>query len=740
MKYQHKFGVLKQYFIWNVLMIVVIIGLIGLILAGIITKMVEKEMSDINFRRMTYVNSIIELGVLEPAEKVVLEQLLAPQNLDFSGGYSDVETHKQLKKLIAALPFAESLNIYYPEKRTLISSRGIKYDYQSMDTSEIADYFMTDQEGNKKWFQFNKDANLTFERTGGVISYARASAFKPNGKPVFILYINIYSKYISDILHSQLINPSEAILIQNNQNEFIIQSDSSAHYAMAEANDLIEASQKAEAQLNIHEIDGQRVMLLSHTSGYNDWTYTLIMPLSDFFRVSSYIQNMIIYVSLGAFMIGLVFALFVAVNQYRPIKQIIAHILHTSGAHKLHGNAYTFINDTIKSMYSSVNALRIQVNKSRLNQLLRGIIDDESNAEISNILNEEQCVVAAFQINETDMNERVFEQLEYAVVQSGLMAHHKVLITSYSKDIMVVVINFGTDESLVFKRIETAASLLANTFAFPICAGVGSTVSEIGQLHASCDQALRALKHHFLLKDKSGVLYSSAVARMGELRIPEIYRQLVHAFEAHHVQEIYRLLDCIAAKLSKQSCRMESVELAIHQIMQLVTQKMMEAEPKSGESMLVYRNVPEEFYRKGDVFEALEWLKALIGDIFSLNVEENTNHILIQSVKSYIDTHYHEEISLELLSHKTFISATYISMLFKKTFNIGVSEYVSELRMEKARELLGSSNLKVEEIAGKVGMTNSTYFITRFKRRFGMTPNQYKLHVRDSEIKKSKES
>src|SRR5690606_1439722 len=129
-----------------------------------------------------------------------------------------------------------------------------------------------------------------------------------------------------------------------------------------------------------------------------------------------------------------------------------------------------------------------------------------------------------------------------------------------------------------------------------------------------------------------------------------------------------------------------------------------------------------------------------VSDIFSLNVEENSNHILMQGVKNYIDEHYSEEISLELLSQKTFISASYISALFKKTFNIGVSEYVSELRMEKAKELLQSSNWKVEEIAGKVGMTNSTYFITRFKRRYGMTPNQYKQHVKGSEIKASKES
>jgi len=739
MKYQLKFGVLKQYFIWNVLMIVVIIGLIGLILMGMITNMVEKEMSDINVQRLTYVNSIVELGVLEPAEKVVLEQLLAPQNLDFSGGYSHVEAHRQLKKLIAVLPFVESLNIYYPEERMLISSRGIKYDYQSTDTNKFVDHFMTDREGHKKWFPFNEKADLTFERTGEVTSYARASALKQDGEPVFILYINIYSKYMSNMLRSQLINPNEAILILNHDNEIIVQSDPSARYAMTQANDLIEASQKEDKQLNIREINGQNVMLLNHTSSYNDWTYTLIMPLSDFFRVSSYIQNIIIYVSLGTLIVGLLVALFVAINQYRPIKQIIAHLLHTSGTHELNGNAYAFINDTIKNMHVSVNALRMQVNKSRLNQLLRGIIDDESNAEISHILHEEQSVVAAFQINELDMNESVFEQLEYAVVQSGLMTDYNVLITSYSKDIIVVVINFKTDENVVFERIELATSLLAGTFAFPIRVGAGSIVRGLGQLHSSCEQALRALKHHFLTKEKSVVLYSSAVASMGEFRIPELYRQLVQAFEAHNVQEIHRLLDCIAVKLCKQSCRIESVELIIHQIMQLVTQKMMEAEPKSGESMLVYKNVPEEFYGKGDIFEALEWLKTFIADIFSLHVEENTNHILMQSVKSYIDTHYHEEISLELLSQKTFISATYISALFKKTFHIGVSEYVSELRMMKAKELLESSNLKVEEIAGKVGMTNSTYFITRFKRRFGMTPNQYKLHVRSSEIKELRE-
>ncbi len=700
-----KFGVLRQYFVWNVLMIVVIIGLIGLVLVSMITNMVEREMSDIHVQRMTYVNSIIELGVLQPAENIVLEQLFMPQNLDVRSHYSHLETHLQLRKLIALLPFVESLNIYYPQDRMLISSRGIKYDYEAMDTSELTSAFTKDQAGHKKWFLFNEEANPTFDRAGDIISYAGASALKQNEEPVFIFYINLYSRYISTILQSQLIHTNEAIIIHNDENEIVVQSNSSASYAKSMVEDVFETGQTADAQLNMRELDGQQVMLLNYTSRYNDWTYTLIMPMNDFFRVSSYIQNIIIYVSLGALIVGLLFAIFVTINQYKP-----------------------------------VNALRILVNKSRLNQLLRGIIDDESNSEISNLLHEEYCIVVAFQLKEARINESVFTRLKSAIVESGLMSDNQVLVTSYTKDIIVVVINFGGSQQVVLDRIERVSTLFAATLTSPICVGAGTVVQGVEQLHDSCNQALRALKQHFLVKDKSLVLYSRDLVNQGELRIPELYRQLVHAFEVNHVQEIYRLLDSLIAQLTKRSYRMESVELVIHQMMQLVTQKMMEIEPKSGESMLVYRNVPEEFYRKADVFEALEWLKSLVGDLFSMEVDENTNHILMQNVKNYIDHHYDEEISLELLSQKTFISASYISALFKKTFHIGVSEYVSDLRMEKAKELLQSGNWKIEEIARQVGMTNSTYFITRFKRRFGMTPNQYKQHVRLSEIKESKES
>ena len=102
---------------------------------------------------------------------------------------------------------------------------------------------------------------------------------------------------------------------------------------------------------------------------------------------------------------------------------------------------------------------------------------------------------------------------------------------------------------------------------------------------------------------------------------------------------------------------------------------------------------------------------------------------MLRQVKVFIDESYSGEITLELLSQKAFMSVTYLSQQFKKAFGVGISEYLSDLRLDKARELLRDEQLKVAEIALRVGLSNSTYFITRFKKKYGLTPNQYRQQL-----------
>lgn len=100
---------------------------------------------------------------------------------------------------------------------------------------------------------------------------------------------------------------------------------------------------------------------------------------------------------------------------------------------------------------------------------------------------------------------------------------------------------------------------------------------------------------------------------------------------------------------------------------------------------------------------------------------------LVRSVKAYIDAHYQQpELTLQDIAEHTHLSANYVSTLFKKYSGLNIVEYLTQTRIEQAARLLTFTNMKTYEIAEQVGYTNSQYFSVLFKRRYGLSPKEYR--------------
>ena len=93
---------------------------------------------------------------------------------------------------------------------------------------------------------------------------------------------------------------------------------------------------------------------------------------------------------------------------------------------------------------------------------------------------------------------------------------------------------------------------------------------------------------------------------------------------------------------------------------------------------------------------------------------------------AYIQEHYTEKITLAMLAGEFHLSEKYISWYFKENFYISFIQYVSHLRMMKAKDLLLITEQPVTEIAFSCGYPSVNYFIRSFKREHGVTPLQYR--------------
>ena len=112
----------------------------------------------------------------------------------------------------------------------------------------------------------------------------------------------------------------------------------------------------------------------------------------------------------------------------------------------------------------------------------------------------------------------------------------------------------------------------------------------------------------------------------------------------------------------------------------------------------------------------------------------NTNvhsHPTITKILKYINQHYYEEISVKTITELFYINPKYLGQLFKQQTGYYFTDYLSNVRIEKAKELLVNTNLKSYDIAMKVGFTDSSYFANVFKKKVGVYPTKYRAdHVK----------
>lgn len=110
----------------------------------------------------------------------------------------------------------------------------------------------------------------------------------------------------------------------------------------------------------------------------------------------------------------------------------------------------------------------------------------------------------------------------------------------------------------------------------------------------------------------------------------------------------------------------------------------------------------------------------LLNDIIS--VKELS---LPQLLKIYIDTNFAQNLTTETLCTTLGISRSLLYKISKETFGCGVSQYITALRIEKAKDLLSNTDMKVAEIAAAVGIPDYSYFTKVFKKITGSTPKAY---------------
>ncbi|MFB9275590.1 response regulator [Cohnella cellulosilytica] len=140
--------------------------------------------------------------------------------------------------------------------------------------------------------------------------------------------------------------------------------------------------------------------------------------------------------------------------------------------------------------------------------------------------------------------------------------------------------------------------------------------------------------------------------------------------------------------------------------------------------------VVEEIHRYPSYEAVLEWLENMVIEVQSRYVKSKIplkNEM--DEVREYIDAHFTEELKMYELASGLHMSESNFSKQFKRHFGVSFQDYVTELRIDKAKELLLDPELRIGDVARRVGYSETRYFSQLFKKTTGETQKSFRRKV-----------
>jgi YesN/AraC family two-component response regulator len=268
--------------------------------------------------------------------------------------------------------------------------------------------------------------------------------------------------------------------------------------------------------------------------------------------------------------------------------------------------------------------------------------------------------------------------------------------------------------------------------------GIGGIYNTINDVPQAYSEAGRALEYRYIKKDR--ILYYNQIAKFFkgrsiitsdiETRIQEYLMNLdTKAFEEY----ILKILsDLYRGEWSDKGVLFDTCIEILLIINRYIGTYVGENKPFAQSDYNAIRALlKKESYEDVKNFIS-SYLREIISGINS--VKEKPLGFAIENVIKYINEHYNENLTLQKLSEVVYMHPTYLSKLFKEKTGETFLEYLTKVRVDKAKKLLQNLSLRIYDVCEMVGYDSPKHFCKVFKEIEGSTPKDYRKQSMDAII------
>lgn len=298
----------------------------------------------------------------------------------------------------------------------------------------------------------------------------------------------------------------------------------------------------------------------------------------------------------------------------------------------------------------------------------------------------------------------------------------------YTIDSQIVIMFSNSNLEIRNDLVKGLVSIIFHDIKIKPIVGISNVYENISEIKKAYSEAKEALK--------SGIYSNQLITYFKEL---ETFN---HSFGNSIIEEINQFfnekgpdllcrinpfmakvfLDCKKSNLPPEKSKYVCFKIVNHFLEYIESEY--EINKSGGERYLLY----EELNLLQSLEEIKDWLEQFINQSTDFLTQNHVsyNEKLIIDLKSFINTNYKEPIVLDDLGKLFHKNPAYLCSLFSKAVGNTLFEYITNVRLNNAKKLLRTSNLKVSEICKQVGYENQKYFNQVFKKNIGTTPGSYR--------------
>jgi two-component system, response regulator YesN len=508
------------------------------------------------------------------------------------------------------------------------------------------------------------------------------------------------------------------------------------------------------------EWQGENYLVSALSSERLEWTYYTITPSYYFRAEANNVLSVTFWTSIAIILLGIGLALIFSVRLYSPINTIREILMQnagsegTGGAAPKHQNEFELIQSALHELLSEKTAYSDKVHElsseyldNAFIQLLRGhsldpikkfrtLIRDDLRFTAETFL----CFSIVF-----DFNERFFTKIESQerhhvlesikiIILDALAAQNRVYLLELEPGHFVGIANLDTpqDQMTLMKSLEQLlVSFSYELKHYRIYIGVGRIHGGLNKLWLSYSEA------QYALESATGSAQNQvADASTLEIKPHHIYtfkdeEKIMNCLQARDEAGLETILDGLVRQTETIGSTGFSRQALFHDLHRTA------ARYAAAHGLDFYTALDQQVWswtsqsHGAEVEPGVNPDKAVLLQMFKslmalAEPPSDRSAQMIQSVITFIDEHFHEDIHPELIASQAGISVKYLSKLFKSQTNQNLTDYISQKRIFKAKALLNTTTLSIEDIYPMVGLQSRVTFYRLFKKHVGTNPGSYR--------------